>query len=38
MKEAELPGSVLVFRHAPISQAGDPIVCLPHRIVISVEE
>ena len=37
MKEAGCPDQYCV-RHAPISQAGDPIVCLPHRIVISVEE
>ena len=34
---ADCPDGICVA-HAPISLVGDAIVCLPHRVVITVEE
>lgn len=36
MKEADCPDKICV-RHRAISNSGETIVCLPHRVVVSVE-
>ena len=37
MAWADCPDQYCV-RHGAVSQSGDPIVCLPHRVIITVEE
>jgi len=35
MKEADCPDRYCV-EHAPLEKSGEPIVCLPHRIVVEI--